>query len=147
MAKFVLDTNILVAATRNCDGPAFALIQEVRQAKVAMCCSPALFLEYEAVLKRPEQLKASSLLDAEVDAILAELAGLICPVTTHYQWRPQLRDPADEMVLEAAVNTQANAIITYNVRDFGPAGKFGILVTKPQQALIQFTRSAHRSTE
>ena len=38
------------------------------------------------------------------------------PVTTHFQWKPQLRDPADEMVLEAAANAQANAIFTYNLR-------------------------------
>jgi predicted nucleic acid-binding protein len=57
----------------------------------------------------------------------------------HYQWRPQLRDPADEMVLEAAVNAQANAIVTYNLRDFKPAQQFGILVLNPEQTFKQFT--------
>lgn len=138
LPKIIIDTNILVAATRNRQGPSFALVQHVRLAKVCMCCSPALFLEYESVLKRSAQLAASGLLADDVDAILNELAMFIEPVTTHYQWRPQLRDPADEMVLEAAVNGQAQAIVTYNLRDFGPAKLFGIPVLNPQQAFVHF---------
>lgn len=136
--KLILDTNILVAATRNAQGPSFALVQHVRFAKVRLFCSPALFLEYEAVLKRPAQLQASGLLADDIDAILNELARFIEPVTTHYQWRPQLRDPADEMVLEAAVNGQVQAIVTYNLRDFVPAKLFGIPVINPQQAFAMF---------
>lgn len=143
--KLVIDTNILVAATRNRSGPSFALMQLVRQARITMCCSPALFLEYEDVLKRPEHLSASGLLSVDVDAILNELAGLVAPVTTHYQWRPQLRDPADEMVLEAAANAQADAIVTYNLRDFQPAKLFGIPVLNPEQAFRQFQLTIHRS--
>jgi len=134
----VIDTNVLVAATRNRQGPSFALMQIVRAGQVILSCSPALFLEYEDVLKRPEQLQASGLLVSDVDAILNELAGLLRPVMTHYQWRPQLRDPADEMVLETAVNSGANAIVTYNLRDFTPAQRFGMLVLNPEQTFRQF---------
>lgn len=139
LPRLTIDTNILVAATRNNAGPSFALMQLVRGAAVTMCCSPALFLEYEDVLKRADQLAASGLQSTDIDAILNEFATLIAPVTTHYQWRPQLRDPADEMVLEAAVNAQANAIVTYNLRDFKPAQRFGILVLNPEQTFKQFT--------
>jgi putative PIN family toxin of toxin-antitoxin system len=138
LPKLILDTNILIAATRNAQGPSFALVQHVRLAKVRLFCSPALFLEYEAVLKRPAQLQASGLSIDDIDAILNELARFIEPVTTHYQWRPQLRDPADEMVLEAAVNGQVQAIVTYNLRDFVPAKLFGIPVINPQQAFAMF---------
>ncbi len=133
--RWVVDTNVLVAAVRNRLGPSFALMQLVRQKQLRLCCSPALFLEYEDVLKRPAQLTASGLLGSDVDAILAELAGLLEPVATYYTWRPQLRDPADEMVLEAAVNATADAIVTYNLRDFQAAGRFGIPVLTPEQAL------------
>lgn len=143
--KLVIDTNILVAATRNRLGPSFALLQLVRTGQLVMCCNPALFLEYEDVLKRADQLTASGLSVADIDAILNELAGLIEPVTTHYQWRPQLHDPADEMVLEAAVNAQADAILTYNLRDFKPAQRFGMAVLNPQQAFKQFQLIFHRS--
>jgi putative PIN family toxin of toxin-antitoxin system len=145
MACLVLDTNILVAATRNRLGPSFALVQAVRSGLVQMCCSPALFLEYEDVLKRGPQLQASGLALDDVDAILAELAGLVRPVQTHYQWKPQLRDPADEMVLEAAVNAQAQAIVTYNLRDFVPARRFGVEVLNPEQSFRRFQLPVKRS--
>lgn len=143
--RLTVDTNILVAAVRNKNGPSFALMQLVRRGFALMCASPALFLEYEDVLKRPEHLTASGLLIADIDAILNEMAGLVVPVPTHYQWRPQLRDPADEMVLEAAVNGQVNAIVTYNLRDFSPATRFGIPVLNPQQAFKLFGFSITRS--
>ena len=145
LAKWVIDTNILVAATRNREGPSFALMQQIRQGHAILCCSPALFLEYEDVLKRPEQLAASGLLASDIDTILNELAGLIAPVATHYQWRPQLRDPSDEMVLEAAANAQADAIVTYNLRDFGPARLFGVQVLNPEQVLGQYVFPVRRS--
>ena len=132
--KIVLDTNILVSALRSANGPSYALVQAVRASGVQMCCSPALFLEYEDVLKRPAQLQASGLTLGDVDAILADLAIYILLVNIHYQWRPQLRDPSDEMVLEAAVNARADAIVTYNLRDFAPAKNFGIPVLNPEQA-------------
>lgn len=110
-------------------------------------CSPALFLEYEEILKRSEQLAASGLLAGDIDAILNELAGIIEPVTTHYQWRQQLRDPADEMVLEAAANAAAQAIVTYKLRYFGPAKLFGIALLNPEQTLQQFRISVQRSSK
>lgn len=136
--RIIVDTNILVAATRNKNGPSFALVQLVRTRNIVMCCSPALFLEYEDVLKRPDQRAASGLRLKDVDAILNELAALIEPVATHYQWRPQLRDPADEMVLEAAANAQVDALVTYNLRDFQPAKRFGIPVLTPEQTFEHF---------
>jgi putative PIN family toxin of toxin-antitoxin system len=138
MSRIVLDTNILVAATRNAQGPSFALMQLVRSGQLSVCCSPAVFLEYEDVLKRPAQLEASGLLLTDIDAILNELAQRIEPIATHYQWRPQLRDPSDEMVLELAVNAAADAIVTYNLRDFGPAKRFGVPVLNPEQAFKHF---------
>jgi putative PIN family toxin of toxin-antitoxin system len=136
--KIILDTNILVSALRSNAGPSYALVQVIRSGGIKLCCSPALFLEYEDVLKRPEQLEMSKLSLPIVDVILADLAEHIAPVHTHFQWRPQLRDPADEMVLEAAVNAGANAIVTYNLKDFAPAKNFGIPVLNPEQTFRYF---------
>ena len=145
--KVVIDTNVLVSATRSRGGPSFALIQQVRNGSLLACCTPALFLEYEAVLKRGEHLKVSGLTETDIDAILAELVALVAPVATHYQWRPQLRDPSDEMVLEAAANASAHAIITCNLKDFAPASQFGIHVLNPQQAFLQFKLAQPNSTK
>ena len=145
-AKLIIDTNILVAAMRNRDEPAFALLQQVRAGNAVMCCSTALFLEYEDVLMRPEHLMASGLAEADVHEILAELASLVAPVLTHYQWRPQLRDPADEMVLEAAVNGGAGIIVTYNLKDFAPSKLFGILTLNPAQTFNHLSLTRNPST-
>jgi putative PIN family toxin of toxin-antitoxin system len=134
----VIDTNILVSALRSRLGASFALVQAIRAGTIKMACTPALFLEYEDVLKRPSQLEDFELMIEDIDDILNDLATFIVPVNTHYQWRPQLRDPSDEMVLEAAVNASAHAIVTFNFRDFGPAEKFGVHVLTPQQAFAQF---------
>jgi predicted nucleic acid-binding protein len=102
----------------------------------AFLLTPALFLEYEDVLKRPERLLGHGLKIEEVDRFLAILAGLCRPVEVNYRWRPQLADAADEMVIEAAVNGRAEALVTFNVRHFLPAaGLFGLAVMTPGEVL------------
>ncbi len=96
----------------------------------------ALFLEYEDVLLRPEHRLATGLSEEDVERVLAALASAAEPVEVHFRWRPQLRDPADELVLEAAVNGRADALVTHNVRHFAPAMEsFRLRVLTPQQCL------------
>ena len=98
--------------------------------------SVALALEYEAAAKDSEQLIASGLSEAEVTTVLASLCAGAEPVYCWFLWRPQLRDPADEMVLETAINGVADGVVTFNRRHFESAAKrFGIPVLSPQQAL------------
>ena len=75
-------------------------------------------------------------LPAEIAIFLDRLISLAEPVQTYYRWRPQLRDPGDEMVLEAAVNGQAGAIVTFNEKDLRAArSSFGIEVLRPGEVL------------
>ena len=68
----------------------------------------------------------------EVWQFLDVIASMIEPVETYFLWRPRLRDPADEMVLEAAVNGNATAIVTFNAKDYGNVpDEFGIEVLRP----------------
>jgi predicted nucleic acid-binding protein len=76
---------------------------------------------------------------ASTDGFLSALASGSEAVEVHYRWRPQTRDPSDEMVLEAAINGRASALITHNVRDFGDAASgFGVQVLRPADALRRF---------
>ena len=101
-----------------------------------MLASVPLFVEYEAVLTRPEHREAAGLDEKDMAAVLDGLAALVEPVETFFLWRPQLRDENDDMVLEAAINGRADALVTYNDRHFASAAsRFGLWLTKPLQIL------------
>ena len=134
--RVALDTSIVVAALRTRHGAANAVLRLVATRRLVALATPPLFLEYEDVLKRPEQQLVHRLTDEGVDLFLAELAALVEPVDIHFQWRPQARDPRNEMVLEAAINGSANALVTYNLADFRLAGeRFGIPIVRPTDIL------------
>ena len=135
--RVVLDTNVLVAAGRSRNGASFALLQALRANRFHMLASVPLFLEYEAVLKRPEHLAIGHRSIAMVDAFLDGLTLRVEPVHLFYLWRPQLRDPADEMVLETALNGRAEALVTFNVDDFAGARRFALPVLTPASFLQQ----------
>jgi putative PIN family toxin of toxin-antitoxin system len=117
-------------------GAGNAVLRLVAEGRLAILATPPLFLEYEDVLKRPEHRLVHGLGIEAIGEFLAELAALIEPVEVHFQWRPQSRDPNDEMVLEAAINGRADALVTYNVADFvGAAERFRIPVLRPAELL------------
>jgi putative PIN family toxin of toxin-antitoxin system len=126
---------VLVAALRSRSGASNAILRKVAAGEVTPLVSPALFLEYEDVLKRTEQQRAHGLSLEDIDGFLAAFASASEPVECHFRWRPQLRDPGDEMVLEAAVNGTAEALVTHNIRDFGPAKLFQLRVITPGECL------------
>ena len=136
MRRIVLDTTVVVAGLRTRLGAGNAILRLVAHRRLVALATPPLFLEYEDVLKRPEHQLVHGLRPEAIDEFLAELAALVEPVEVHFQWRPQSRDPNDEMVLEAAINGQADALVTYNVADFvGPAERFRISILRPADLL------------
>lgn len=136
MLRFVPDTSVIVAARRSRSGAAFALLSQLGFRRFIAPASASLMIEYEAVLCRPAQLAASGTKVESVVLFLDALVLLVDPVDIHFIWRPQLRDPGDELVLEAAVNGRADAIVTFNTVDFLPAARqFGIDVLTPSEAL------------
>lgn len=128
----VFDTDVVVSAMRSPSGASAELLRLLRKGALSAGVSVALALEYEAVCLRVEHLQVAGLTVQEglifVDAVVA----MAQPVAVHYRWRPQLRDPSDEMVLEAAVNAKADVLLSFNLRHFQPAAaKFGLQVQRP----------------
>ncbi len=121
---------------RSPTGASAALLFAAANLRVTMLMSIPLIIEYEATCSRLEHRLAANLSEREVGAFLDGLAALAEPIESHFLWRPRLRDANDEMVLETAVNGRADAIVTFNVRDFGSVpGDFGITVLRPGEAL------------
>ena len=137
MQPIVLDTSVLVAALRSRTGASYKLVELIGRQAIVPLLTTALFLEYEAVLKRPEQRLAHGLSLADVDRFLSAIASASEPVEVSISWRPQLADADDEMVFEAAVNGRAEALVTHNIRDFvAAAGSFNLRVVKPGEFLL-----------
>ena len=73
----------------------------------------------------------------EIDAVLDYLAASGRQLLIHYLWRPMLRDPSDDLVLEVAVAGQCNTIVPYNIRDIAGSERFGVRPMTPVQFLAR----------
>ena len=130
--RLALDTDVLVAGLRSDRGASRQLLLGALGRGFVMLASVPLMLEYEAVLTRAEQLQQTGLTVQETNAVLDALAAVLEPAPLRFLWRPRLGDPADEMVLETAVNGRADRLVTFNVRHFREAaGEFGLRVAMP----------------
>lgn len=133
--RVVVDTNVLVAAIRSQRGASFELLQRVGDGSFEIAVSVALTLEYESVLLR--HVGESYLEDQDV----MNLIDYVCEVGSwqeiYFLWRPFLRDPNDDLILELAVAAGCDAVITHNTRDFAGAERFGIEVLTPAAFLLR----------
>lgn len=119
--RVVIDTNIFVSALMNADGAPRAVLALALQRQIEPAFGNALFAEYEDVLARSALFDRSPLLPAEQTALFEALLSVSCWTRVHFLWRPNLPDEADNHVLELAVASGAEAIITRNIRDFSRA--------------------------
>jgi predicted nucleic acid-binding protein len=139
MTRAVLDTSVLVAAAKSRNGASHALLSRLPAVEFQPVVSVPLFLEYRAVLLRPENLLTRTAVQAEgfLDFLLA---------SSHLQeifflWRPALPDPDDDLILELAVAASCRYIVTHNLRDFRGTEKWGIATVTPSAFLKLVTPS------
>lgn len=131
--RVVIDTNVLVSALRSRRGAAYRLLNLVGTGRFEIVISVPLVLEYEDVARR--LLAETGLTIAELDVILDYLCAVGYRQPIFYLWRPFLRDPKDDMVLELAVASHSDAIVTYNRTDFEGAERFGLQLLTPAECL------------
>jgi len=135
--RVVFDTDVMVAALRSDQGASRRLLRGALLRRVTTLVSVPLVVEYEAVLTRTDHLSAAGLTADGVAAILDAVVAVADLVRLAYLWRPALRDPNDDMVLETAVNGRADILVTFNRRDFGRVGdRFGVRVLTPGEAVL-----------
>lgn len=138
----MLDTDVMVAAIRSDSGASRRLLIAGLRRRFTLLISVPLLIEYEAVMTRAEHLAASRLSAADIELLLDMVAAVGEPVHLAFLWRPILRDPTDDMVLETAVNGQADLLATFNRRDFArAAGRFQVAIATPGDALAWMGRS------
>jgi putative PIN family toxin of toxin-antitoxin system len=132
----VIDTNVLAAALRSNKGASFRLIELIGKNRLIPCISTAVVLEYEDVLCRSFHGKQYTQTDVR-DFLDFIVKNSRC-VPIYFRWRPFLSDINDECILELAVTAGAEAIITYNKKDFKEVTKqFGVSILDAREFLIQ----------
>jgi putative PIN family toxin of toxin-antitoxin system len=135
--RVILDTNVLVAALRSDMGASFAIVSQLPSERFQMALTVPLYLQYQEVLTRPEHMTGASTPD-DILNFLRYLCSIAHRQRVFFLWRPWLKDPQDDMVLEAAVASQSRYIITHNLRDFTGSGieeYFGIVPIRPREFL------------
>ena len=139
--RLTIDTDVVVAALRSPTGASAALLALLLEGKASWLLSVAMAFEYEVICMLAEHRLAANASEREVRNLLDAIFDVVVPVEVHYQWRPQLTDAGDEMVLETAVNGRADAIVTFNGAHFkNVPGRFGIKLWKPAEALREIRK-------
>jgi putative PIN family toxin of toxin-antitoxin system len=129
LTRIVIDTNVLVSGLRSRRGMSYRLLLFLGGRLYRPVVTVPLVVEYEKSLCDPRTEVPFSAVD------IGKYLNFACSVSdrrkVHFLWRPFLRDPNDDMVLEAAVSGQCEYIVTFNLHDFKDIGKFGIVAITP----------------
>lgn len=133
--QIVIDTSVFISALRSRQGFAFKLLSLVGSDLFKLNLSVPLILEYEHVAKRQGVVKGLS--GGEIDDIIDYLCAVGNKREVFFLWRPFLKDPHDDLVLELAVEAGSATIVTFNGRDFAGADQFGVRTPTPQEFLLE----------
>jgi len=131
--QIVIDTNVFVSALKNETGASFYLLNLIGKNKFETNISVPLILEYEAVAYR--FLRQTNLNNTDLNDILDYICFASNQHKINYLWRPFLKDPKDDFVLELAVKSESLHIITFNKKDFSNISMFGVTALTPWEFL------------
>lgn len=129
--RIVIDTNVFISALKSKKGASYKLLFETSREKYEQYISPALIFEYESVAKR-ENLEINF---EQIDDIIDMICFRSKKCEIYFLWRPFLKDPKDDFILELAIESKSKFIITYNIKDFEGVSQFGIRVKNPKEYL------------
>ena len=128
--KIIIDSNVILSGLKSKNGYSFKLLKQIPNNKFKIAISVPLILEYESLLM--SNIKTLGLNKKDIN----DFINYICKISEHtkiyYLWRPFLKDPYDDHLLEVAVASSSNYIITFNIKDFINIEQFGIKALKPK---------------
>ena len=131
--KIVIDTNVILSGLLSNQGNSFKILQKIADTIFEVAISVPLILEYEAILKK--QLNRTIFSDDDINDFINFICKIGAPTKIFYLWRPILNDPYDDHILEVAVASQSQYIVTFNKKDFKEIQKFGIIALSPKEYL------------
>ncbi len=129
----VIDTNVILSALQSSKGKSFELISKIGNGDFDFAVSVPLILEYEAILK--SHLDRTIFTDSDIENFIDYLCAVGIKTKIFYLWRPYLKDPFDDHVLEVAINSNADAIVTFNKKDFLEAENLRMKILTPKEFL------------
>ncbi len=132
--KIVIDTSVLVAAARSRNGASFKLVSMLPMPEIEIALTIAVYTEWQAVMTRPENLPPGATADDAL-AFLRYLASIAHLQDVYFLWRPFSRDPDDDMIVECAVASGCDYIVTHNVKDFRRVAELNVQVATPAEIL------------
>ena len=131
--RVVLDTSVLVAAARSRQGASHVLLSHLPDDRFQPVVSVPVFIEYRAVLLRPENLLQRP--PAQAEGFLDCLLSASHLQEIFFLWRPGLPDADDDLILELAVSGGCRYIVTHNLRDFRGTERWGVAAVPPADFL------------
>jgi putative PIN family toxin of toxin-antitoxin system len=129
----VLDTNVLLSGLKSNRGYSYKLLEQLPSRRFDICVSVPLILEYESVLLNHRETIGMS--KSDIKSVLDYFCLVGRKTNIYYLWRPFLKDPFDDHVLEVAVNSKSRYIVTHNKKDFQNVEQFGISALTPKEFL------------
>ena len=133
LMKAVIDTNVLLSGLRSRNGASYQVLRMLYQDKFKIVISVPMILEYEEILK--SKLDRNIFTDESIDQLLDSLCAIGEKSKVYYLWRPYLKDPFDDHVLELALASESEYIVTYNKKDLAKAQDLGIKVVDAKEFL------------
>lgn len=133
--KIIIDTNVILSALQSSKGKSFELVSKIGSGLFDIALSVPLVLEYEAILR--SHLNRTVFTDSDIEDFIDYLCAVGIKTKIFYLWRPYLKDPFDDHVLEVAVNSNADAIVTYNKKDFLEVQALGMKILNPKEFLAE----------
>ncbi|HMW07572.1 MAG TPA: putative toxin-antitoxin system toxin component, PIN family [Leptospiraceae bacterium] len=131
--KIIIDTNVLVSGLKSRLGASYKLLSSLNDERIQLFLSNSLLFEYEEILKRNNHLVNLDL--NEIDSLLDDICAIASTKNIFYLWRPTTSDPDDDFIVDLAIASNIDYIITFNVSNFLNAKKMNIKTITPKEFL------------